>query len=740
MKHLNLRVANILMMASGIIAMSSIFLSCTKAEKDYLQGIPVVASYGYNLSGRTDRVKGYLFKIENIRKVHDPCLMFISKGVDGEDEAYVVVNRTRYEFPPIIEGSRLKTELPSDQEMGKRGFYALSHRADLLGKTVVPLKTEDLQEGINEVTFYKGDEGDGYDVMDSRIESADKQSAEVVGITYRIITRGRPASVADFDFVMNYRGEDKRKEADVPDWARRGKVRFYRAGIDYEHLDRMFEMFEEARINLIAVHVPPDEKSEEYARVKALIDRCHKNGIKVTAFFSLGGIRLSSVMMNPDLKNFVSRDEYGDLRWREHGRTYLADLTNEGYMRERLNNVKVAIRAGVDEIYYDYAIGGTGEVIEFMSKIRDVLKKEGKNLTIYGNCKGDILVDDLCDLTKSEGTEEAGIFDGEWVHNVTQSRFYYAAGDGWKPYRSKYEGADPGVANPGAFDIREGMKYGWKRPIAEASAFQSHFAIAETGSKLRNGWIQKDNELAMEIWDGIVSYFQFLEKYEDYYTDVRTVSKVGLLAPPVIPSFEVALTRVPLFDAMAELNVMYDVLLAPRINADLVNQYAAIVIPDIPYIDEQQLKVMEEYKNSGGKVYTIGSSDELRALADIYSPSSLIQEIQHEAKREEFFRNLQGLTGAQLVSVKNAPYVLANVVRKLGSARIILHFVNYSEPVENLRVKVNLEGLVEKIDKDSIILLSPDSVPQEVTVVSLKGAQLELAIPKLEIYDIVAIN
>ncbi|UCH09309.1 MAG: hypothetical protein JSU61_08695 [Fidelibacterota bacterium] len=738
MRHPQLRVASILILAATAIA--STFLSCTKAEKDYIQGIPVVASYGYNLSGRTDRIKGYLFKIENMSKVHDPCLMFIAKGVDGEDEAYLMVNSTRYQFPPLIAGSKLKTELPSDQEMGKRGFYALSHRDDLLGKIVVPLKTEDLQEGINEVTFYKGDQGDGYKVMDSRIESAEYPSAEVVGITYRIIARGRPASVADFDYVMNYKGEDKRKETDVPEWARRGKVHFYRAGIDYEHLDRMFEMFEEARINLIAVHVPPDEKSDDYARVKALIDRCHENGIMVTAFFSLGGIRLSNVMMNPDLIKYVSRDEYGDLRWREHGRTYLADLTNKGYMREQLDHVRAAVRAGVDEIYYDYAIGGTGEVIDFMSKIRGVLKEEGRNLTIYGNCKGDILVDDLCDLTKSEGTEEAGIFDGEWVHNVTQSRFYYAAGDGWKPYRSKYEGADPGVAHPGAYDIREGMKYGWRRPIAEASAFQSHFAIAETGSKLRNGWIHQDNELAMEIWKGIASYFQFLEKYEDYYTDVRTVSEVGLLAPPVIPSFEVALTRIPLFDAMAELNVMYDILLLPRMNADLVNRYSAIVIPDIPYIEEEQLKVLEAYKKSGGRVYTIGSCDELRALADTYSPSSLIQEIGRKTRRDEFSRRLHELSGAPLVSIPDAPYVLANVVKKLGSEQVILHLVNYSEPVENMKVRVNLEGVVDSIDRDSIILLSPDAVPQEVKVVSIRGAELELTIPRLEMYDIVAIN
>jgi len=727
----------IIVLRGGLLLLALFLVSCTSQQSEFAQGLPVVASYGYNLSGRTDRVQGYLFRIDDVEKMSNPCLVFLAKGIDNSDGAVVEMNDNRYPIPSIVPQSRLQTELPSDREMGKRGFYALSQRDDLLGKIIIPLQPEHLKEGINEAIFLKGPESDGYEIPDSRIESTNIHSAQVVGVTYRIIARGRPASVSDFNFVMNYQGKDKRKESEVPDWDRRGKVRFYRAGNDFEHLDRMFEMYKEAHINLVATHVPADKKSEEYARVKKFIDRCHENGIRVTAFFSLGGIRLSDVMMNPDLKKWVSRDEYGDLRWREHGRTYLADLTNAGYLNERLESVESAIDAGVDEIYYDYAIGGTGEVVEFMSKIRALIKKKGKNLAIYGNCKGDILVDDLCDLTKSEGTEEAGVFDGEWVHNVTQSRFYYAAGDGWKPYRSKYEGADPGVANPGARDIRSGMKYGWKRPIAEASAFQSHFAIAESGSKLRNGWIHKDNDLAMEIWEGICKYNRFLDENQENYTDVRTVSKVGVLAPPVIPSFEVALTRTQLFDAMAELNIMYDILLLPRLSTALLAKYQTVIIPDIPYVTNEQLNLIREYKKNGGKIYTIGSTDELREIADIHSPSSLIQAIQHKGKRDVFRANLAKLAGPPLVTITNGKYVIANLVRKLGSDTVLLHIVNYSEPLNDVHVKVNLEGIKAGIDKNRIVNLSPDDVPLKLKAVSVKGNQLEFTIPKLEIYNVI---
>jgi hypothetical protein len=675
------------------------------------QGITIAPSYSYYLSGRTDRVKGYIIKIDNVKELKNPGLTLIANELDLEKEAYVVVNGNTYDIPKIPGG--------------------------LPGKIIVPLDIEHLQEGINEIEYFMRTNSNGYEVLDTRIEKVIENKAKVVGQTYRVLARGREPTIKDFDFVMSYKNEYKRKEKDIPGWVNR-TIRFYRAGVDFEHLDRMFEMFKEAHINLIAVGIPRNKDSEEYIKTEKFIDRCHSNGIKVTSFHSLGGINLRDVIMNPELKNWLCRDEYDMFRWRQPGKVFLADVNNTEYKNEMLKEAEIAIDIGVDEIYYDYAIGGVGDVIEFFSEVRELCEKKGKNLSIYGNCKGNILVDDMCDITKSEGTEEAGIWDGEWVHNIAQSRFYYSTGDGWKPYRSKYEGADPGVPNPGAHDVREGMKYGWKRPIAEAYAFQSHFAIAEAGEKLRDGWILKNNDIAMDIWNGICQYYGFIDENKEFYNDVITLSKVGLLAPPQIPSFEVSLRRVPLYNALAELNVMYDVLLLPRINIDILKRYRAILIADIPWISESQLKVIKEYVKNGGKIYTVGSSDELRELADIYSPVSIVDEIEKEAKRNEFLSNIGNLSGKPLISVAGSKYVLANVVKKKNEDEIILHFVNYSETVSNLNVKVNLEGFIDEIN--NIYLLSPDSTPKELNNLIVNGDKAEFTIPRLDIYSLVVID
>ena len=134
------------------------------------------------------------------------------------------------------------------------------------------------------------------------------------------------------------------------------------------------------------------------------------------------------------MREWISKDEYGNLRWRSRGRSYWPDLKNQEYKNEVLRTAEIAIDAGEDELYYDWAIGGTEGIMGFFLDVQNLIARKGKNLTVFGNCKGNILADGVCDIGKSEGTEEAGIWDGRWVHNVVQARFYYAAGDGWKPY------------------------------------------------------------------------------------------------------------------------------------------------------------------------------------------------------------------------------------------------------------------------------------------------------------------
>ena len=710
-----------------------------KAANTFYQAYVVAPSYEYELSGRKDRVKGYVVRLDAPERLTSPGLVILVSGV-GPGEGYATVNGHKYDLPGQMgEATRPGPDTGKNQP-GKEGWYSFTSGDDITAKIVIPLSPTHLQPGLNEIEFFRGPDADGYEVIDARLESVPYSVPTLIGQTYHLLGRGRSATIRDFDFVFNYRSEKKRSLEDIPAWARRGKVNFYRAGIDWDHLDRMFEMFKEAHVNLVATHVPSDTSSEEYRRVKALIDRCHANNIRVTSFNSLGGLGVRDVLMHPEKRSWISRDEYGNLRWRAPDDTFAADLQNEDYRSNALKQAAVAIDAGVDELYYDWSIGGTGDVIHFLDEVRQLAATKGRNISIFGNCKGNILVDEVADLTKTEGTSEAGVWEGKWVQNIVQARFYYASGYGVKSYESKYEGADPGVPNPGAHDVRDGMKVGWRKPIAEASAFQSHFAIAEAGQKLLRGWIMKDNPIAVQTWGDISRYFSFLSDHQDLYTDVACVSKIGVVSPPHIPSFEVSLKRDNLYNALAETNVMYDIVFLHRLTPELLSPYKAIIIPNIPYMDAGQLAALRAYKSGGGKVYAIGSSRELRELADLQSPASMLDEAQNEPGRRELLAKINQLSGEQVITIPGTNYVAANVVKKTDSGRVILHFVNYHTPLKNVRVSVDLDGVVKQIDNKRIQLFSPDGGAAKIEAVSVRGTRVEFVLPELDVYDVVAIN
>ena len=723
---------------SGVVP-ALLLSSCAKQEqpRQVYQGVTVEASYAYELAGGKNWVHGFAIKVDNPQAISKPGLVFLASGIESAGQAQLKVNGKDYTVPPQdvdFSGRPSAAQKPASGG-GKASFYADERGgADVISKIVIPLKPEDVQAGINAIEFLKsGDQG--YEITGAQIQSVTQTEPAVVGQTYHLLSRGRPATISDFDKIAAINERERYSVKDVPQASIRGKVNFYRSGMDKD-LDRMFQMFKEAHVNLVSVGVPRQTGTEAYQRAKALIDRLHANGIRAVGFNSLGGVAIRTLLLNPAADAWIARDEYGDRMWRSKGGSYVSDVSSPAYRKEVLDHAGIQMDAGVDELYYDYGLGGTADVRTMFQDIRNLAKQKGKQIAVFGNCKGNILVDEIADLVKSEGTEEAGVWDGKWVTNVPQARIYYAV-DGGKRYESKYEGADPGVPNPGAHDVREGMKMGWKKPIAEAIAFQSDFAIAESGPKLLNGWVRQDNPLAVQTWKDICAYFGFKAENQDLMTDVSVVSKIGVLAPPLVPSFEVKLRRESLYKALVETSIMYDVLLLHHITPELLSRYKAIIVTDIPWMDQSQWAAVEAYKKAGGKIYTIGSAKKLRDMADIVSSADIFGQLDAPVGRKVLADNLRKLVGEPLVTLQGAPYVAANLVKKNSQNRYILHLVNYDKPLKNVRVKVNLEGVSEGINAKSLKLLSPDAVPKEVKITQATAKSVEFVVPVLDVYDVV---
>ncbi len=670
---------------------------------------------------RSGEVRAYVVVVDIPGALANPGLVVLAEGLKAAGVGRVDLNGNPYEIPPSPGG--------------------------LLAKIVIPLRPDHLRAGLNRVVFSRSVGAESYQVVDARIEDVTERTGRDARVTYLPVSAA--TTIADFDFVTNPDSTNKRKESELADWAQRGKLRFYRAGVDLALLNRMFEMFKEAHINVVMLQMPTptDTQTQEYKTYKDFFDRCHAAGIKImydggngAQPIRLNSISLESVLLYPYMRDWISKDEYGIPRWRTPRRAFWPDLSNKDYRNEVLKVAEIALDAGADAFYYDWAIGGTADLVRFFAELRDLTNRKNKNIPMYGNCKGNIVVEELCDFTKTEAIEEPGVWDGKWVNNVAQARFYYAAGDGWKPYESKYEGADPGAPHPGAHDVKDGMKCGWKRPMAEAWAFQSHWVIAEAGRTMFQGWVQKDNHLAMTAWSDICRYNTFFDENEDLYTNVRTVSNVGLVALPAIPSFELHLPRAPLYNALGELNFLYDVLLIPKLNEKDLAAYKTLVIPDIAWLDDIHLRLLEDYRRSGGQILTVGSSEAIRKISSATLPASTIQDIQKQSVRDEFKRELLRLSGDPVIAVQNAEYVTVNVVRKSGSPKVIAHFINYGKPVDNVTVRLNLRGTSKQIDTTRIRLLSPDDVSKQIRDVSGRGPEVAFTIPSIDVYDVVVIN
>ena len=292
---------------------------CQETGNNVYTGITVAPSYMYYMTGRTDRITGFVINVDN-KNITNPAIIFLASGIEEKGDAYFIINNKRYEIPPLQGDfeNKINVEL---EARGKAQFYTVNSADDIVGKYIIPIDGNILKDGINEIEYFKKDSTDGFEIIGTLIQSVKEKEPTLVGQTYHILSRGRPASISDFDYIFNYKGEKALHENDIPGWAKRGKVNFYRTGIDFNNLDRMFEMFKEARVNLVAVHVPKERDTEEYYRVKSFIERCHSNDIRVTAFNSLGGIDLRELMLNPELEKWISHDEYGAKRWRQpdHG-------------------------------------------------------------------------------------------------------------------------------------------------------------------------------------------------------------------------------------------------------------------------------------------------------------------------------------------------------------------------------------------------------------------------------------
>jgi len=131
----------------------------------------------------------------------------------------------------------------------------------------------------------------------------------------------------------------------------------------------------------------PDTKSEACQRAKALIDRLHSEGHEGSWLQLPGGVSIRTLLMNPAADAWIASRRVWGQDLAKPGRFVCLRRLSPAFRKEVLDHAAIQIDAGLDELYYDYGLGGTADVRTLFQEIRALARQRGRHVGIFGNCK-----------------------------------------------------------------------------------------------------------------------------------------------------------------------------------------------------------------------------------------------------------------------------------------------------------------------------------------------------------------
>ena len=102
----------------------------------------------------------------------------------------------------------------------------------------------------------------------------------------------------------------------------------------------------------------------------------------------------------------------------------------------------------------------------------------------------------------------------------------------------------------------------------------------------------------------------------------------------------------------------------------------------------------------------------------------------------------EAAAGGPRLSLEPRGYVLGQLTRNPDGRTLILHLLNYDHRVlaENVKVRLDLSGLVQDLSRWEVKVLSPDAVEPQFTNLSLHGSVAEFTLGRVEHYTVVVLS
>ena len=545
------------------------------------------------------------------------------------------------------------------------------------------------------------------------------------------------------------------KPEDVPPWAEQGNFRFIRLDggqieswkaertwwgkkfsaeekdvlthIYDRDFEQMLALLKQADFNWIWVTWSNGwslkDEDENRQNLKKVIARCHENGIHVSAYLSASNMFWKSAYRDdPETKKyglwkhgvpmFYAGPTMTDLQisWKRR----LADAREPGWRAYLLKKAELAVDAGVDAIAWDNMIGHDSGLAQLLDDAQRMAERKAREtgrpkVMVYANIHISperFAMNDMNEaIWEEEGKDTPGVWNGSWqVANARKIKFLSGEKQLWQPL--KYEN-DLYHCGPRERCIPGPAEQ--KLSIAEAYTFG-----AATSRNIEGRFLSaliKGAPEAREAWAAIAQYNHFLVEHQELYHQAVPVARIALLSPE--PHNQLA-------DEFLKRSVFFETKVLAHLDKGIpLDQFKVVVMPSsLPKLNAEQRARLDAFSGDGGLIIRAGKS----ALETV-------------ARAEAAAR------GPRL-SLEPRRYVLGQLTRKPDGQTLILHLLNYDHrrPAENVKVRLDLSGLVQDISAWELKVLSPDTAQPHLSGLSQHGTVAEFTVGQIEHYAVVTLS
>jgi hypothetical protein len=246
-----------------------------------------------------------------------------------------------------------------------------------------------------------------------------------------------------------------------------------------------------------------------------------------------------------------------------------------------------------------------------------------------------------------------------------------------------------------------------KLSIAEAYAFGAASSRNIEGRFLCA--LIKGKPEAHEAWTAIAQYNRFLVEHQELYRNVAPMARIALMS---------AEPQNPLADEFLKQSVFFETKVLSHLDKGVpLGQFKVLVMrAGLPKLSAEQKARLDAFAAGGGVIIRAGKAEtEIAARAEAAGPR---------------------------LSLEPRGYVLGQLTRKPDGRTLILHLLNYNyqSPAENVKIRLQLSGLVPDPSRMELKVLSPDETEPQLVALFLHGSVIEFTVRWIEHYTVVTFS